>query len=77
MWWMSKFNGKEIDAGISSVKGNNYRIEFWYMSKDEAISLFKKCWFKEKKWNIKRYKYSVTCLIHESRNRTSGDNKHE
>ena len=40
---MSKFNGKEIDAGISSVKGNNYRIEFWYMSKDEAISLFKKC----------------------------------
>ena len=29
------------DVGIFSVKGNDYRIHFWYISKDEAINLFK------------------------------------
>ena len=27
------------DFTIVSIKGNNYRIHFWYMSKDEAISI--------------------------------------
>ena len=27
------------DAAIASVKGNDYRIHFWYMSKDEAMSI--------------------------------------
>ena len=27
------------DVAIVSVKGNNYRIHFWYMSKDDAISI--------------------------------------
>ena len=27
------------DAAIVSIKGNGYRIHFWYMSKDEAISI--------------------------------------
>ena len=27
-----------IDAAIVSIKKNDYRIHFWYMSKDEAIS---------------------------------------
>ena len=27
------------DVAIVPVKGNNYRIHFWYMSKDEAISI--------------------------------------
>ena len=27
-----------IDAAIVSIKENDYRIHFWYMSKDEAIS---------------------------------------
>ena len=27
------------DVAILSIKGNDYRIHFWYMSKDEAISI--------------------------------------
>ena len=27
------------DAAIVSVKGNDYRIHFWYMSKNDAISI--------------------------------------
>ena len=27
------------DAAIVSVKGSNYRIHFWYMSKDDGISI--------------------------------------
>ena len=27
------------DVGIVSIKGNDYRIHFWYMNKDEAISI--------------------------------------
>ena len=26
-------------VAIVSIKGNDYRIHFWYMSKDEAISM--------------------------------------
>ena len=27
------------EVAIVSIKGNDYRIHFWYMSKDEAISI--------------------------------------
>ena len=27
------------DVAIVSIKGNDYRIRFWYMSKDEAINI--------------------------------------
>ena len=27
------------DVAIVSVKGNDYRIHFWYMSKDDSISI--------------------------------------
>ena len=27
------------DVAIVSIKGNDYRIHFWYISKDEAISI--------------------------------------
>ena len=27
------------DVDIVSIKGNDYRIHFWYMSKDEAINI--------------------------------------
>ena len=27
------------DVAIVSIKRNDYRIHFWYMSKDEAISI--------------------------------------
>ena len=31
-----------IDVVIVFVKENDYRIHFWYMSKDKAISVMKK-----------------------------------
>ena len=30
------------DAAIASVKGSHYRIHFWYMNKNNAISIMKK-----------------------------------
>ena len=27
------------DVTVVPIKGNDYRIRFWYMSKDEAISI--------------------------------------
>ena len=29
------------DVSIASVKGSDYRIHFWYMSKDDAINIIK------------------------------------
>ena len=29
------------DVAIVSVKGSDYRIHFWYMSKDDAIKIIK------------------------------------
>ena len=39
------------DAAIVSIKGNDYRIHFWYMSKDDAINIMKNSNFL-KKWII-------------------------
>ena len=36
------------EVATVSVKGNDYRIHFWYISKGEAISLLTKCWIKQK-----------------------------
>ena len=36
------------DVAIASTKGNNYRIHFWYMSKDDAISIMKNSNLNEK-----------------------------
>ena len=30
------------NVAIASIKGNDYRIHFWYMSKDGAINIMKK-----------------------------------
>ena len=27
------------EVAIASIKGNDYRIHFWYMSKDDAITI--------------------------------------
>ena len=27
------------DVAVDSIKGNDYRIHFWYMSKDDAINI--------------------------------------
>ena len=37
-----------IDAVIPSVKGNDYRIHFWYMTKDDVINIMKNSDLKEK-----------------------------
>ena len=29
------------DAAIVSIKGSDYRIHFWYMSKDDLINIIK------------------------------------
>ena len=29
------------DVAIVSIKGNTYRIHFWYMGKDDTISIMK------------------------------------
>ena len=29
------------DVAIASINGNDYRIHFWYMSKDDAINIMK------------------------------------
>ena len=43
------------DVAIVSVKGNDYRIHFWYMSKDGAIDLLKDADLTEKNWNLIKY----------------------
>ena len=36
------------DVAIVSIKGNDYRIHFWYMSKDGAISIMNNSSLNEK-----------------------------
>ena len=40
------------DATIVSIKGNDYRIHFWYMSKDDGISIMKNSSLNEKAGSI-------------------------
>ena len=37
------------DVAIVSIKGNDYRIHFWYMSKDDAINIMKNSELSEKR----------------------------
>ena len=36
------------DAAIVSIKGSDYKIHFWYMSKDDAINIIKNSNLNEK-----------------------------
>ena len=36
------------DAATACVKGSDYRIHFWYKSKDDAINIMKNSNFNEK-----------------------------
>ena len=40
------------DVASVSSKGNDYRIRFYYMSKDEAINLLKNADLTKKMWSI-------------------------
>ena len=37
-----------FNVAIVSIKGNDYRIHFYYMSKDDAMNIMKKCNLNEK-----------------------------
>ena len=43
------------DVAIVSIKGNDYRIHFWYMSKDDAISIMNNPSLNEKTGSIKLF----------------------
>ena len=36
------------DVAIVSVKGSDFRIRFWYISKNDAINLLKNAWLDNK-----------------------------
>ena len=40
------------DAAIVSIKGSDYRIYFWYMSKDDAISIMRNSNLSNKKGTL-------------------------
>ena len=37
------------DVAIVSIKGNDHRIHFWYISKDDAINIMKNSSLNEKR----------------------------
>ena len=41
------------NVAIVFINGNDYRIHFWYMSKDEAINIIKISNLKEKSGTVK------------------------
>ena len=43
------------DVAIVSIKGNDYRIYFWYMNKDEAISIMHNSSLNEKTGLLKKF----------------------
>ena len=54
------------DAVIVSAKGSDYRINFWYMSKDDAINIMKNSDLDEKSgllYFLKKYKRWVIKLL--------------
>ena len=36
------------DVAVVSIKGNSYRIHFWFMSKNDAIKLLNNSWLGNK-----------------------------
>ena len=49
-------------ASIISVKGNDYRIYFFYRSKDEVINLLSNANLTKKKQNIIKHKNLLSCI---------------
>ena len=37
------------DVAIVSIKGSDYRIHFWYMSKNDAVNLLNNSWLDDKR----------------------------
>ena len=53
------------DVAIVSIKVNNYRIHFWYMSKDSAINIMNNSDFKKK---VSRYNFFLLYIKNEWNN---------
>ena len=47
------------DVAIVSVKGNDYRIHFWYTSKNDAIALMTSSNLNDKKWNFINFLFTI------------------
>ena len=47
------------DVAIVSIKGNDYRIHFWYMSKNDAVNRMNNFSLNEKKEYIYIYIFSL------------------
>ena len=52
------------DVAIVSIKGNDYRIHFWYMSIDDAINMMKNSVFKK----VDHYKFFLLYIKEERNN---------
>ena len=51
MQWCHDLEQKPMnfnDATIVSIEGNDYRIHFWYMSKDDAVNIMNNSRLNEK-----------------------------
>ena len=44
-------------VAIASVKGNDYRIHFWYMSKNDAIALMTNSSLKDKNGILENFRH--------------------
>ena len=47
------------DVAIISVKGSDYRIHFWYLSKVDAINIMNNFNLNKKKWFILNFFYYI------------------
>ena len=46
------------DVAIVSIKGNDYRIHFWYLSKNPIV-LMTNSNLKDKKWNFINFLFTI------------------
>ena len=47
------------NVAIVFIKGNDYRIHFWYMSKNDAIALMTNSNLNDKKWNFIKKMFTI------------------
>ena len=61
------------DAAMASVKGNDYKVQFWYMSKLESINVLRNADLTKKKWNISKRKDLLPHIKMANEIKTTGD----
>ena len=53
-----------MDAAIVSIKGNDYRIHFLHVSKEEFVSIMNKTDFEKKKILVKNKNIYIFLFLH-------------